>query len=116
MIIVIIDLNWVIMSTQLKTPQELQADLGEGMRALRIAQKMTQKDLALKAEVSPKAVAQLERAEGSSVETLIRALRALRATDFIGNMAPQPEVSPLALLHSPRPLQRVRRRRPAPSA
>ena len=86
------------------------------MRALRIAQQLTQKDLASKAGVSPKAVAQLERAEGSSVETLIRMLRALKATDFIGNMAPRPQVSPLALLRSPRPLQRVRRRRPPPSA
>ncbi len=83
------------------------------MRAVRIGQGFTQRDLAAKAGVSPKAVAKLERGEGSTVETLIRMLRALRSTGFIDAMAPHPQVSPLALLRSPEPPRRFRRRRQA---
>jgi transcriptional regulator with XRE-family HTH domain len=103
------------MNEQLKTPQELQIQLGKGVRAVRISQGLTQRDLARKAGVSPKAVAQLERAEGSAVETLVRVLRSLKVTDFIEGLAPTPQVSPLALLRSPKAPQRVRHRRPRPN-
>jgi transcriptional regulator with XRE-family HTH domain len=104
------------MDTSIKSPQELQAQLGQGIRTLRIGRQLTQRDLASKSGLSLKAVAQLERAEGSSVETLVRVLHALKATDLIENIAPSPRVSPLALLRSPRPLQRVRRVSPPRAA
>jgi transcriptional regulator with XRE-family HTH domain len=104
------------MSKDIKSPEELRAQLGAGIRSLRIGRELTQRELSAKAGVSPNAVANLERAEGSSVETLVRVLRALNATDFIESLAPRPQVSPLALLRSPEPPRRVRHRRPAPPA
>lgn len=104
------------MTNEIKSHQELQSQLGEGMRALRIGRKMTQGDLAAKAGVSLRAIASLERAEGSSVETLVRVMRALDATAFIEGLAPQAQVSPLALLRSPGVARRVRRARPTPPA
>ena len=57
--------------------------MGEGIRARRIARELTQRDLGAKAGISHQAVAKLERAEGSTVETLIRVLHALKATQII---------------------------------
>jgi transcriptional regulator with XRE-family HTH domain len=101
------------MSTSIKTPAELQKELGDGIRQLRINRRLTQQQLAAKAGISPLAVAKLERAEGSNVSTLIRVLHALGATDFIASLAPAPQVSPLALLRTSSPPQRVRHRRAA---
>jgi transcriptional regulator with XRE-family HTH domain len=101
------------MSDHIKTPGELQKELGAGIRNLRINRRLTQRELAAKAGISPLAVAKLERAEGSNVTTLIRALHALEATDFINQMAPAAQVSPLALLRAPAAPQRVRHRRAA---
>jgi transcriptional regulator with XRE-family HTH domain len=90
--------------------------LGEATRAQRIARALTQKDVAAKAGLSHQAVAKLERGEGSTVETLVRVLHALRATQLIESLTAQPQVSPLALLRHPKPPQRVRHRRQAPEA
>ena len=100
----------------MKSPQELQTQLGEGIRALRIRRQLTQSDLVARSGASISAVTKLERGEGSTVETLVRVLHALKATELIDNMAPEPQVSPLALLRSPRPPRRVRHARPAPPA
>lgn len=104
------------MDISIKSPEELQQLLGEGIRAQRIARELTQRDLAAKAGISSQAVAKLERAEGSTVETLVRVLHALKATQLIETLAARPQVSPLALLRSAQPPQRVRRRRVNPSA
>jgi transcriptional regulator with XRE-family HTH domain len=104
------------MDTSIKSPEELQQLLGMGIRAQRIARELTQHDLASKAGLSKQAVAKLERAEGSTVETLVRVLHALKATQIIENLAARPQVSPLALLRSAQPPQRVRHRRMNPAA
>src|SRR4051812_32951452 len=97
----------------IKSPADLQSDLGRAIRALRISRRLTQRDLAAKANISPLAVAKLERAEGSNVTTLVRVLHALDAAEFIQHLAPTPQVSPLALLRSAEAPQRVRRHRTA---
>jgi|SRR5882724_12027354 len=98
------------MDSSIKSPEDLQHLLGKGIRAVRIRRQFTQQDVAAKAGISHNAVAKLERGEGSTVETLVRVLHALKSTDMIENLAP-PQVSPLAILKSPKPPQRVRRRR-----
>jgi len=103
------------MDLSIKSPEELQQLLGAGIRAQRIARELTQHDLASKAGISKQAVAKLERAEGSTVETLVRVLHALKATQIIENLAARPQVSPLALLRSAQPPQRVRHRRMNPT-
>lgn len=104
------------MDISIKSPDELQQLLGAGIRSKRIARELTQLDLASKAGISKQAVAKLERAEGSTVQTLVRVLHALKATQVIENLAARPQVSPLALLRSAQPPQRVRRRRLKPTA
>lgn len=86
------------MITSSKAPTDLQAELGAAMRSLRLNRHMKQSDVAAKGGISLKALAKLERGEGSSVETLVRALNALDATDVIGRIAPEPTISPLAML------------------
>ena len=87
-----------------RSPAELQSELGERLRALRLNRNLAQSEVAAKAGVSLRSVINLEGGRGSTVETLVRVLNAMDAAD-------KPQISPLALLHSPRPQRRVRRPR-----
>ena len=60
-----------------KTPKELQADLGERVRRLRLSRNIDQRTTADKAGISEKALRNLESGHGSTVETLVRTLEAL---------------------------------------
>lgn len=81
-----------------QTPEEIQSDLGERLRQLRLGQRLTQAGLASRAGVSPRALRGLESGEGSSLITLIRVLKALGALTSLDALAPQPTISPMALL------------------
>jgi transcriptional regulator with XRE-family HTH domain len=93
-----------------KTPDELQAVLGERLRALRLSRNFSQRELADKAGVSLRALHNLEAGTGSTLETFLRVLKALNAVDAIEALLPQPKVSPLALLKLGDVPRRVRRR------
>jgi transcriptional regulator with XRE-family HTH domain len=99
------------MDSSTSTPEELQQELGERIRRLRIDRNLSQAELAGKAGVSLKTLRNLEQGAGSSVETLLRTLKALGVADVIGALAPVPVVSPLALLKGSAPPRRVRRSR-----
>jgi transcriptional regulator with XRE-family HTH domain len=102
------------MDQSIKSPAELQRELGAALRALRVNRRMTQAEVAAKAGVSLRALATLERAGNSSLETFVRALNALQGADVIAKLVPQPTVSPLAMLRKQRsPAPRVRHRSPA---
>jgi transcriptional regulator with XRE-family HTH domain len=94
-----------------KTPDELQVNLGERLRHLRLSRNIGQRAAAGKAGISEKALRNLESGNGSTVETLLRTLKALGYTQGIEMLAPETTVDPLALLHSAKPPQRVRRSR-----
>jgi transcriptional regulator with XRE-family HTH domain len=94
-----------------KTPKELQIALGERVRRLRLARNMDQRATADKAGISEKALRNLEGGHGSTVETLLRSLKALDSLQGIEMLAPEVTVDPLALLHASKPPQRVRRPR-----
>jgi transcriptional regulator with XRE-family HTH domain len=94
-----------------RAPEELQADLGERLRLLRLSRNMDQRATAEKAGISEKALRNLETGRGSTVETLLRTLKALDYLQGMEMLAPEVTVDPLALLHSPKPQQRVRRKR-----
>lgn len=81
-----------------QTPEEIQSDLGERLRPLRLGQRLTQAGLASRAGVSPRALRGLESGEGSSLITVIRVLKALGALTSLDALAPQPTISPMALL------------------
>src|SRR5437660_5745659 len=90
---------------------ELQVALGASVRRLRLARNMDQRSTAEKAGVSEKALRNLEAGRGSTVETLLRSLKALDSLQGLELLAPEPTVDPLALLRGARPQRRVRRPR-----
>jgi transcriptional regulator with XRE-family HTH domain len=94
-----------------QTPKELQVALGERVRRLRLARNTDQRATADKAGISEKALRNLEAGRGSTVETLLRTLKALDALQGIEMLAPEVTVDPLAILHASKPPQRVRRPR-----
>ena len=94
-----------------RTPKELQIDLGERIRRLRLARNVDQRATAGKAGISEKALRNLESGHGSTVETLLRTLKALGHIQGMEMLAPEASVDPLALLHTAKPQQRVRRPR-----
>src|SRR5258708_37989896 len=94
-----------------RTPEELQTALGERMRKLRLSRNMDQLTTANRAGISEKALRNLEAGRGSTVETLLRTLKALDSLQGIEMLAPEVTVDPLALLHASKPPQRVRRPR-----
>lgn len=98
------------------TPEELQIALGERIRRLRLSRNVDQRTTANKAGVSEKALRNLEGGRGSTVETLVRTLKALDYLQGIEILAPEVTVNPLALLKSAKAPQRVRRPRKTPKA
>lgn len=89
--------------------------MGQRLRAFRLAHAILQADLAANAGVSLRAVQTLEAGSGSTLETLIRVLRALGLEDVIENIATTPSISPMALLERTAKMpQRARRIRSRP--
>jgi transcriptional regulator with XRE-family HTH domain len=99
------------MDLSLKTAQELQEQLGVGLRGIRLSKNLTQKELSEKAGIAIRSLTTLENGQGSSVDTLVRVLKALDATDVVERLAPQPTISPMALLNTPTPPRRARKPR-----
>lgn len=92
------------------SPDELQAVFGKQLQGLRISKNLDQITTAEKAGISERALRNLEAGRGSSVETLIRVLKALDSLDGLRLLVPKVSVSPMALLrHSGAARRRVRR-------
>lgn len=92
------------------TPQELQIAFGRQIQELRIAKNLGQIATAEKAGISEKALRNLEAGHGSTLETLLRVLKALDSLDGLHLLVPKPSVSPLALLRSSHATRRRVRR------
>ena len=90
------------------TLEELQVALGERMRRLRLSRNMDQRTVAEKGGVSEKALRNLEAGRGSSVETLLRTLKALDYLQGIDTLAPEVTINPLTMLGKSGPRRRVR--------
>src|ERR1035438_3125707 len=82
------------------SPDELQAVFGKQLQELRISKNRDQITTAEKAGISEKTLRNLETGRGSSVETLVRVLKALDSLDGLRLLAPRASVSPLALLRN----------------
>ncbi len=94
-----------------RTPQEIQRLLGERVRRLRLNRNQDQAQVAAKAGVSERALRGLEAGEGSKLITLIRVLKALEALGSLDALAPEPSVSPMAMLGRGKAPQRASRPR-----
>ncbi len=93
------------------TIENLQGDLGQRLRKLRLARNLDQRTTAERAGISLRALGKLENGRGSTLATLLRTLRALDNMKGIENLAPEPTINPLTMLRTPKPPQRVRRSR-----
>lgn len=92
--------------------RDLQRDLGERLRRMRLRRNLDQRTTAEKAGVSERALRNLETGRGSTVETLLRTLRALDALEGLDSLAPRPGIDPMELLQRGRKEpRRVRRAR-----
>jgi transcriptional regulator with XRE-family HTH domain len=99
-----------------KSLPELQTLLGQQLQQLRISRNLDQITTAEKAGISEKALRNLEAGRGSTVESLLRVLKALDSLGGLQLLAPQPSISPLALLRHSKPRRRVRRSAAAAAA
>ena len=88
---------------------ELQTLLGEQLQQLRISKNLNQIETAEKAGLSEKALRNLEAGRGSTVESLLRVLKALDSLEGLQLIAPRPSISPLALMRYSKSRRRVRR-------
>jgi transcriptional regulator with XRE-family HTH domain len=103
----------------LKTPAELQSELGLAIRDRRIAQGWSQRDAAARSGVPYSTWRRLEADGEGSTKHLIQAAIALRCEDNLGQLFPTPAASSLdALLArqaaeaAPTPRRRASRRSP----
>jgi transcriptional regulator with XRE-family HTH domain len=97
-----------------RTPDEIVTSLGEKVRARRIHLGLDQVTVAARAGVSPRAWRDLEHGAGSSLDTFVRAAKALGFSEGLDALIapPKPTVSPMTMLAaSAQPVQRVRRKR-----
>lgn len=95
-----------------RTVEELLKGMGGSLRALRVNHHLSQEETAAKAGVSLRTLGNLENEGRSTVETLLRVLRALGVAEPLGSLVPETRVSPMALLRSAGAVpQRVRKRR-----
>lgn len=81
--------------------EDLEITLGESMRALRIDRRLTQVELAARANVSVGALKNLENGRGSNTTTLVRVVHVLGQDQWLQALAPSaPTFNPLVLLES----------------
>ena len=97
-------------------PNELQELLGERLKRLRLNRNLDQRTTAEKAGISEKSLRNLESGRGSTVETLLRVVKALDHLQGLDMLAPEISINPLDLLRKPkarmRATTRVRQQRP----
>ncbi len=92
-----------------KTPEEWEAGLGQQLRELRLRQNIDQRRLAEQAGVALNVIKNLESGKGATVTSLVKVLRALGRTDWIGTLAPAVSISPLQMLKAKPVRQRASR-------
>jgi transcriptional regulator with XRE-family HTH domain len=76
-----------------------------------VSRNIDQKSAAEKAGIARSALQNLEAGRGSTVETLLRTLKALNHLEGIETLAPEPTINPLALLKTKKAPERARKRR-----
>lgn len=93
----------------IKTPEELELELGEQLRTERLRQNITMEDLCLKAGVSKQTLRALETGAGSRVISLVRVIDALGHGAWLGTFRPPVRISPLQVARGVASRQRAAR-------
>lgn len=96
----------MMVGTDLK-PEQMEAELGEKLRTLRLFRNLKQKTLAELAGVSVRAVRDLEIGRGSSVKTLVCVVWALGRQDWLNAIAPAGTINPPTPNRETQPRQRA---------
>jgi transcriptional regulator with XRE-family HTH domain len=89
-----------------RTTEEIEADFGGQIRALRLRKNVAQTELAQRAGVALGALKNLEQGNGATLKTLIRVLRALDRLEWLETIAPVVSISPLQMIKANRPARR----------
>lgn len=100
--------------TSKQTTTELEATLGDNLKRLRLSRNIEQRTLAEQAGVSTRALQNLENGQGSSLQTLLKVLRALGRESWIDTVAPVASVNPMAMTTHAAPRQRARQKEVKP--
>ena len=85
------------MGTAESSDKAVMALIGERIQRERLNQNVTQEELAERAGIGTRTVRSLEAGQKPTVETVIRALRALGRLGTIDAFLPEPGLSPLQL-------------------
>lgn len=93
------------------TPGEVTAQMGRRIRTYRLQCNLDQRTVAERAGISRRTLQGLEQGSGSTVETLVRVLKALDRVQALEAFLPEPSVSPIALFEGPRERQRAHPRK-----
>ena len=94
----------------ISTPQELEAALGESLKALRLQKNLNRRILCERAGISENALRHLEGGKGATVKTLVRVIRALDREGWLTGISPQISINPLHMIREKQPRQRASRR------
>ena len=78
-----------------KTPDELEIELGEQLRAERLRQNLTMHDIALRAGISEQTIRSLENGSGGRLNSFIRVMKALGQEEWLGTFRPAVRISPM---------------------
>lgn len=81
-----------------KTPDELEAELGEQLRAERLRQNLTMHDVALRAGISEQTIRSLENGSGGRLNSFIRLMKALGKEEWLGTFRPAVRISPMEIV------------------
>lgn len=96
-----------------KTSAELEIELGEALRELRLSKNLDQRTLAERAGISVSAIKNLESGKGSSLKSLLSTLRALDREEWLNTIAPIASINPMTMTHAASPRLRASSRREA---
>lgn len=99
---------------QFKRPKEALAQLGSRLREQRIAQDLTQRQLATHAGVGVRSIIRLEETGIGRTDTFLRVLTALSIADRLDTLLPESAPSPIAMLNQDarqKPRLRVRHKK-----
>jgi len=98
------------------TTDEILRELGARLRGYRLQQNVTTAELARRAGIGVATAARAETGRNTSMETIVKILRALGRLDGLDAILPEPLVSPIQLAaRRGRQRQRARPRRVMPS-
>ena len=96
------------------TVDEWEKSFGHAVRRLRLARRLTQAELAERANISLSTLKNLERGGGSSLASVVRVARALGRAEWLDSFAPaETDFSPMEMLRARGEAGRTRRVRRA---